>query len=665
VLVRGEKGTAKSTAVRALAALLPAVAVVPGCRFSCDPAGPDPACPDGPHPSGPPDHRPARLVELPVGATEDRLVGSLDLERALAEGVRAYQPGLLAEAHRGVLYVDEVNLLHDHLVDLLLDAAASARAHVERDGVSVSHAARFLLVGTMNPEEGELRPQLLDRFGLAVEVRAAREVGARVEVVRRRLAFEADPAGFAARWAAEESATAARIAAAQQRVGSVRLEDAELRRIAAVCAAFDVDGMRADLVMARAAVAHAAWRGADAVGEQDVRVAARLALPHRRRRDPFDEPGMDDQALEDALRDAAGEAEPPDGPDGGGPDGGGPDGGGPDGGGPDGGGPDGGGPDGGGATAGGDGATGGTTSDGAAEGARPAGDGASRAAPPQAPFRARRLEVPGLGEGAPGRRSRARTDVGRVVRVGDGAPRRAVDLHLLATVTAAAPHQRGRGRGRGDGDGDGDHRPRGLRLRPDDLRRAEREGREGNLVLFAVDASGSMAARSRMGAVSGAVLSLLGDAYQRRDKVGLVAFRAGGAEVVVPPTSSVPAAQARLAGLRTGGRTPLAEGLLRARRVLAAERLRDPQRRALLVVLTDGRATVAARPGGDPVRDACRAAQLLAADGVATVVVDCEGGPVRLGLAGRVATAAGAPLVMLAELSADHVAGVVHAARAA
>ena len=199
VLVRGEKGTAKSTAVRALAALLPALAVVPGCRFGCAPDEPDPDCPDGPHGPGPAEHRPARLVELPVGATEDRLVGSLDLERALAEGVRAYQPGLLADAHRGVLYVDEVNLLHDHLVDLLLDAAAMGRAHVERDGVSVSHAARFLLVGTMNPEEGELRPQLLDRFGLAVEVRAARDVDTRVEVVRRRLAFEADPAGFAAR----------------------------------------------------------------------------------------------------------------------------------------------------------------------------------------------------------------------------------------------------------------------------------------------------------------------------------------------------------------------------------------------------------------------------------------------------------------------------------
>jgi magnesium chelatase subunit D len=646
VLVRGEKGTAKSTAVRALAALLPALDVVPGCRFGCAPDAPDAACPDGPHaPGGAAETRPARLVELPVGATEDRLVGSLDLERALSEGVRAYQPGLLADAHRGVLYVDEVNLLHDHLVDLLLDAAAMGRAHVERDGVSVSHAARFLLVGTMNPEEGELRPQLLDRFGLAVDVRAAREVETRVEVVRRRLAFEADPEGFVDRWRAAEAGTAERIAAARARLDTVTLPDTELRRIAAVCAAFDVDGMRADLVIARAAVAHAAWRGATAVGEEDVRVAARLALPHRRRRDPFDEPGMDDQALDDALREA-GEQEPPEGPDDDGP-GDGPDDGGPDGGGPDGG-PDGGAPDPASDPAT-DPATGGEPT------ARPGGDGRTQASPPaSAPFRARLLEVPGVGEGAPGRRSRARTGTGRVVRASGRSPRRAADLHLAATVAAAAPHQRARGR-----------TGAGLRLHPADLRSAEREGREANLVLFAVDASGSMAARQRMAAVSGAVLSLLRDAYQRRDKVGLVSFRAGGAELVLPPTSSVPAAQARLAQLRTGGRTPLAGGLLRARSVLRVERLRDPRRRALLVLLTDGRATVAARPGGDAVHDACRAAALLAGDGVATIVVDCESGPVRLGLAGRVAAAAGGPVLGLAELSADQVAGVVRAVRAA
>ncbi|HKT04213.1 MAG TPA: ATP-binding protein, partial [Rugosimonospora sp.] len=222
VLVRGEKGTAKSTMVRALAALLPALDTVAGCRFRCDPAAPDPSCPDGPHDPGTPvRHHPAPLVELPVGATEDRLVGALDLQRALTEGVKAYEPGLLAAAHRGLLYSDEVNLLPDHLVDLLLDAAAMGRSYVERDGVSVRHAARFLLVGTMNPEEGELRPQLLDRFGLAVDVAAPRDVAARTEVVRRRLAYDADPDGFAGAWAEQEAGLARRIGQARDRLPGV------------------------------------------------------------------------------------------------------------------------------------------------------------------------------------------------------------------------------------------------------------------------------------------------------------------------------------------------------------------------------------------------------------------------------------------------------------
>ncbi|MDT7661809.1 MAG: magnesium chelatase subunit, partial [Pseudonocardiales bacterium] len=229
VLVRGEKGTAKSTVVRALAGLLPSRDCVLDCRFGCDPADPDPGCPDGPHPSGTPtERRRSRLIELPVGATEDRLIGSLDLERALSEGVRAYQPGLLAAAHRGVLYVDEVNLLHDHLVDLLLDAAAMGRAHVERDGVSLSHASTFLLVGTMNPEEGELRPQLLDRFGLSVEVQTPDDIAARIAIVRRRDAFDRDRAGFAAEWQAEDARIRERIEAARHLLPAVEVLDAVL-----------------------------------------------------------------------------------------------------------------------------------------------------------------------------------------------------------------------------------------------------------------------------------------------------------------------------------------------------------------------------------------------------------------------------------------------------
>ncbi|WP_200173271.1 ATP-binding protein, partial [Tomitella cavernea] len=351
VLVRGEKGTAKSTAVRAQASLLPPVLTVDGCRFACAPDAPDPHCPDGPHaPGAPATAGPARLVELPVGAAEDRVTGALHLGKALSGEGAEYEPGLLARAHRGVLYVDEVNLLHDHLVDLLLDAAAMGRTSVERDGVSISHASRFVLVGTMNPEEGELRPQLLDRFGLAVDVAAPRDAAVRAEIVRRRLAFDADPAGFAARWADAESALAQRIAEARGRVASVVLSDAALTAIAEVCAAFDVDGMRADLVTAKAAAAHAAWCGRSDVTRDDIAAAARLTLPHRRRRAPFDEPGADRESLDELLdgmgdADGSGGYEPDrDGSEGGGPDGDRPAGGGPDDDGP-GGGPDDDGPD--------------------------------------------------------------------------------------------------------------------------------------------------------------------------------------------------------------------------------------------------------------------------------------------------------------------------------
>ncbi|MFH9007033.1 putative cobaltochelatase [Streptomyces afghaniensis] len=631
VLVRGEKGTAKSTAVRALSALMPEVDVVPECRFSCDPASPDPACPDGAHAPGTAGQsRPARMVELPVGASEDRLVGALDIERALSEGVKAFEPGLLAAAHRGILYVDEVNLLHDHLVDLLLDAAAMGASYVEREGVSVRHAARFLLVGTMNPEEGELRPQLLDRFGLTVEVAASREPDQRVEVVRRRLAYDADPDGFAARWADEEADVRARIVAARELLPSVRLGDGALRQIAATCAAFEVDGMRADIVMARTATALAAWAGRTDVLAEDVRQAALLALPHRRRRNPFDAPGLDEDKLDETLEEFSGDDDPDPDPD---PDQG------PDG--PGGGGGDGGQPEPEDGPQGDD--TGATPEAGENGQPQPSGAGEQSAVRAAEPFRTKVLSVPGIGEGAAGRRSRARTEHGRTT--GSRRPRGTLTkLHLAATVQAAAPHQRARGRS-----------GPGLVVRRDDLRQATREGREGNLVLFVVDASGSMAARQRMSAVKGAVLSLLLDAYQRRDKVGLVTFRGSGADVALPPTSSVDAAAARLESLPTGGRTPLAAGLLRAHDVLRVERLRDPARRPLVVLVTDGRAT----GGPEPVALAGRAARLFAAEGVASVVVDCEAGPVRLGLAGQLAGELGGTAVTLDELRADSIAGLV------
>ena len=652
VLVRGEKGTAKSTVVRALATLLPEVAVVRGCRFACDPAAPDPQCPDGPHPADSPAvRRPAALVELPVGATEDRVVGTLDIQRALADGVKAYEPGLLAAAHRGVLYVDEVNLLPDHLVDLLLDAAAMGRAHVERDGVSVKHAARFLLVGTMNPEEGEPRPQLVDRFGLVVTVTAPRDPVLRAEVVRRRLAYELDQEAFAARFAAEEKALAEQIVTAGKLLPGVALPDRELDRIARICLAYGVDGMRADIVVARCAVALAAWRERTVVTAEDVADAARLALPHRRRKDPLDPPGTDEQRLDEALNAAENDLppEPPDdddpGPDGGpndGPDGdptgpessgpepSGPDASGPDKSGPDKGGPDKGGPDMSGPDMSGPDASGPDTGEPGPAGEAPPPGGqtpeAAQPATPGAAFRPRTLAISRRGEGGhAGRRSPAFARRGRVVGSREPRGKLAGAPHLPATLRAALH--------------------RGAReVRPADLREAVHVGREANLVLFVVDASGSMAARKRMTVVKTAVLSLLRDAYQRRDRIGMITFRGHGAEQVLPPTSSHEVGVLRLASLRTGGRTPLAAGLRAAAATIATERRRDPRRRPLLIVVTDGRAT----SGPDPVT----VAPALA--GVAAVVVDCESGPIRLGLARRLATALDADLMPLETLEAGN-----------
>ena len=584
VLIRGEKGTAKSTAVRGLAHVLSAAFAVSG------------------------EHG-GQLVELPIGATEDRVVGSLDLQKVLRDGEHAFSPGLLARAHRGVLYVDEVNLLHDHLVDVLLDAAAMGRVHIERDGVSHSHDARFVLIGTMNPEEGELRPQLLDRFGLTVDVAASRDVDIRAEVIRSRLAYEADPVAFAERYAAADADLATQIAKARALIADVVLPDNELRRIAALCAAFDVDGMRADLVVARTAVAHAAWRSSTVVGEEDIRVAAELALPHRRRRDPFDDPGLDPDRLDEAMEQAAEATDGPPDPE------------------PE---PD---PPG-----------GGTDPGDASEGQQRQQKSSSRSgqsAPPAQTFKTRALVVPGVGEGAPGRRSRARNRTGTVISVTEDVEA-GHGMHVFATLLNAAGRQR---------------RPGAVRPEPDDVRRAVREGREGNLVIFVVDASGSMAARDRMSAVSGATLSLLRDAYQRRDKVAVITFRGQDARVLLPPTGSVYIASRRLARFDTGGKTPLAQGLLAARDMVVRERARDRARRSLVVVLTDGRAT----GGPDPLGRARAAAARLVAEGAAAVVVDCETSYIRLDLAQDLARQLGAPSVRLGELRAENLTALVKA----
>jgi magnesium chelatase subunit D len=588
VLIRGQRGTAKSTAVRALGPLLPAVEAADGQAFAFAPGerAPGGVVPD----DAPVVARPAPLVEVPLGATLDRLVGALDLSRALA-GEHAFEPGLLARAHQGILYVDEVNLLPDHLVDALLDAAASAVARVERDAVSVEHAARFLLVGTMNVEEGDLRPQLLDRFGLGVDVRTPEDPAVRAEIVRRRLAFERDPAAFAARWTPDEHALAARVATARERLPGVRLPERELLRITGACAKLGVDGVRGDIVCARAARALAALDGADEVTEEHVHRAAPLALAHRRRRDPLDGHAPTHDDLDRALDD--GEDDPDGGGNGAGPSGNGP------------------------APTSGER---GQAATHAPASARTRGD-APIPFDPAAPARERRdapapaglpldaLRLAGAGRGPHGRRARA-TGPGAGAIDSRPADARSDDLAVVATLRA--------------------------RLAGDDraLREHVRTGREGALLCLVVDASGSMGARKRLARVKGALLALLRDAYARRDRVAILAFRDGGAHAIVAPGAPLERAARAVRELPTGGRTPLAAGLAAAESLIRGEALREPDRRALAIVITDGR--VADRDGSARV-----AAARLGAAAHALHVIDTEDGPVRLGLAAALAAAGG------------------------
>ena len=664
VLLRGDKGSAKSTLARGLASLLPGS---------------------------------ASFVELPIGATEDRVVGTLDLRAALTGGEVRFEPGLLAAADGGVLYVDEINLLPDHLVDLLLDVATSGVNRVEREGVSHVHSSRFLLVGSMNPEEGELRPQLLDRFGLAVEVRTPADPGERAAAVRRRLEFDASPGEVRAEWAATESGLVVRLERVSPAPVPVDLVDA----VAALCASVGAEGLRADLTVCRAAGALAGWEGRDAATAGDARRVAPMALAHRGRRDPFDPAGMDGEKLADAMDrhlgpvggdGADGEAGEPGEPGGAG-DPGEPGGAGewpgsgerPGGGEPVGGEPGGGEP-GGSRDSGGAGRAGGKDGSALAEGPfdhRPprepgsSGPGASdaaggersagsspaagRPAHPKVPVPDVASALAGLappgtardrrqGASAPGRRSPAEGRRGRLV--GDRAPQGAI-----GSVAVGATLRRALSR-----DGSPDPSAGGSLIQPEDLREAIREQKSANLIVLAVDASSSMGAEQRLAAAKGAVLSLLRDAYQRRDLVALVGFRGDRAEVLLRPTGSVEVARARLADLPTGGRTPLAAGILEAMH-LATAPARAGSHRPCVVVVTDGRAT-SALAGGDPFEEAAAAADEVRRQGVAGVVIDVEGaggapGSPRLGLAGRLAARMGARHVRVDRLTAAAVENAV------
>ncbi|HZS16106.1 MAG TPA: magnesium chelatase subunit D family protein [Candidatus Dormibacteraeota bacterium] len=619
VLIRGEKGTAKSTAVRALARLLPDIEVVADCRYGCPPDSPETQCADCRERVArgeelPVATRQMRVVDLPINASEDRVVGSIDIEAAIKQGERRFEPGVLAEANRNILYVDEVNLLDDHLVDVLLDAAAMGVNVVEREGISVWHPARFILVGTMNPEEGELRPQLLDRFGLCVDVRGLRDVAERVRVMEEEHRRGTEALGD-------------EYAASEQRLRDVILKAEELHPLvevpatmrhfaSLVCVDAGALGHRADIVVTRTARTLAALREAEhlvvegpgevertrpvdalQVTPPDVVRAAELALVHRRRekqqQDQAGDAGIADRArdrlreMEQPSEGAEAESEPQEGTP----------------------------SEGGGGGGGGEGV--GMQSP---ENAEP------QEGPPAAPqqhfegtlFPVRRIQLPRdrKTRRTPGKRSLTRSGDKRGRYVRSTTVERTTDLAFDATLRAAAPHQPTRRAAP-----DAAERATALHLERQDLRQKVRQRRTGTLIVFVVDASASMDAEQRMQATKGAVLSLLRDAYVRRDKVALVVFSGRTARVVLRPTGSVDLAESRLQRLTVGGTTPLTHGLVAGLKMIHTERLRDPAVYPLMVLISDGRGNISLF-GEEPLVEAQRVAAQIRQEKIRSLVID-------------------------------------------
>ncbi|MBC7230852.1 MAG: magnesium chelatase subunit D family protein [Actinobacteria bacterium] len=586
LLIKGERGTGKSTAARALAELLPDIEVVADCPFSCDPHDEDGMCSECQERwrRGEPlavATRPTRFVTLPLNASEDRVVGTLDLERAVREGVKDFEPGVLADANRSILYVDEVNLLDDHIVDVLLDAAAMGVNVVEREGVSFSHPSRFIIIGTMNPEEGELRPQLEDRFGLCVEVSGESDPRDRVEVMRRRRLFLEDPRLLRAAFQADQEELRRRVAGARETLRHVEMPEEMMELVARIAVEMGVCGHRADIAICQAARALAALEGCVEVGSGHVREAAEMALLHRLRKTPFDEAIKDMERLDRiiarkgrpaalSLQDNLPSPTAPEIPEG---------------------------------TRGGDGEC------------APPSAGADRCA--EASVAA--VEVPALqgisaraARPATGKRSSAVTDSGNGRRIGHRMPRADEDgsasgLALDATLRAAA------------GRSAANEQP--FAVRREDFRYAVRKRKVGNLVLFVVDASASMGCNERIEATKEAVSLMLTDAYRNRDRVGLISFRDQGAQLVLSPTSSVQLANLRVRELATGGATPLNHGLAMALQVAKRESRREPDIMPLLVFITDGQGNVGYL-SDNPVRESLELAARIREEGFPCVVFD-------------------------------------------
>lgn len=583
VLIRGDKGTAKSTAVRALADLLENIRVVEDCPFNCNPENPEDMCDlcfersQSGQIKG--IERKTPVIDLPLGATEDRVVGSLNVERAIKEGIKALEPGILAAANRGILYIDEVNLLDDHVADVLLDSAAMGVNIVEREGVSVAHPSKFILVGTMNPEEGEIRPQLLDRFGLQVTVVGIDDVEKRMQIAKMAEAFDADPDGFAKGYMEEQARLKERISQARKLLSQVSMSDDLLRSVASTCIDLKVKTHRAEIVICRTAKTIAAFDGRVEVNSDDVKKAMELALAHRMRSRPFEPPTLNKEKLEKSMQQHQHEHqhqhhnfEQP------------------------------------------------KKQEQQPEEQNDANQ--AQAAKPKeqvfeigTPIDVRAINMPRRRDRIARRKTRGRRmntlalrNRGRYLR--QRMPQEGKDIAIDATIRAAAPYQKAR------------FGPNAIKVKSEDIREKERVGKTSAVVLFVVDASGSMGAMQRMESAKGAVLSLLMDSYQKRDKIGMVAFKGDEAELILPPCSSVDLALSRLRELPTGGKTPLSAGLSRGLQLLQGEIRKDAETKPMMILISDGRANVGM---GGKIRDELmEISEKTKQLGVHTIVIDTE-----------------------------------------
>ena len=602
VLIKGEKGTAKSTAARGLSAVMPQIQRIPGSfyntsetEFIASNAETEYELEDIAVP----------FVDLPLGASEDRVMGSLDLQAIVSEKKKKFLPGLLAGAHRGILYIDEVNLLPDHLVDILLDVAVSGVNTVQREGLSISHPSRFVLIGTMNPEEGNLRPQFLDRFGLMVEVEAQLDVKERTEVVRRRMAFENTPDIFIAQWNTSQRVLQQQIFRAQQLLPLVTMPDGLLSLISQLCIEWSVASLRADIVLYKTAITFAAWAGRTVVNAQDVRQAAELVLVHRKGKKPFEQNKNNNPVFADNNEPESAEPSKANDPV--------------------------------------QGANGENDKNNSGNSEGECGD---EGCPPEDESQVfdigKTVEIPVPNPELPviapqlfnGRRSKAtNTTKGFQIRAEKNTS--ATDIAISETIQHAIFRN-----------------PDFVEVKSEDLHQKIRTGKAGHLILFVVDASGSMAAGKRMEAVKGSVLSLLKDAYQKRDMVGVISFRGVQAEILLEPTRSIDLAESALENLPTGGRTPLAHGMQLAETILNQYK-NDRNIQPLLIILSDGKANVPLSGGGDPWQQTLELSSQIAQMNILTLVLDTENAYLRFGRAAELAMALDAECLSLDELTSE------------